>query len=226
MASIHVYLAGDSTVSEYDDTVAPRAGWGQVIGRLFTEEVVFHNAAASGRSSKSFIDEGRLEPIAGKIAVGDYFLIQFGHNDEKDDPARHTDPYTSYKEHLTRYLDTAREKGAFPVLITPVQRRKFGEDGVLKDTHGEYPIAMKQLAQEQQIPLIDLGAKSKVLLEKLGAEEAKKLFLWYAPGEQPNYPEGNEDDTHFSETGALEIAQLVIEGMKELDHPLVRYLRG
>lgn len=218
-----VFLAGDSTMSNYESDVAPRAGWGQVLEGFLKPGYQVVNEAASGRSSKSFINEGRLKPIAEQICAGDYLLIQFGHNDEKPDEERATEPYTTYKEHLMQYIETARVKEAYPVLITPVQRRKYEESGSgkLKDTHGEYPIAMKQLAEEAGVPLIDLGEKSKALLESMDPEEAKKLFLWFEPGELPNYPEGAQDDTHFSEYGAKAIAKLVVEGIRELGLPLV-----
>ncbi|MEW9672764.1 rhamnogalacturonan acetylesterase [Ammoniphilus sp. 3BR4] len=214
--SVTVYLAGDSTVSNYESHLAPRAGWGQVFDEMFDDKIIVKNEAVSGRSSKSFIDEGRLAPILDQIEKGDYLFIQFGHNDEKiEDPTRYTEPYTTYKSHLKQYIDGAREKGAIPVLITPVERRRFTAEGLARDSHGEYPEAMKELGLEENVPVIDLTAKSKALFNELGPEGTKKVFLWLDPGVNPNYPNGVQDNTHFQEEGAKQIARLVIEGIDE-----------
>lgn len=214
MQDIQLFLAGDSTVCDYDGGRAPRAGWGQKIDAFLSDGVLIRNEAASGRSSRSFIEEGRLERIMTQIRSGDYLFVQFGHNDQKLDD-RYTEPYTTYKQHLRRYIDDARLKKANPVLITPVQRRSFESDGRFKNTHGEYPDAMIQLAEELRVPLIDLAFKSRQLLESMGPEASKKLFLWLEPGEHPNYPDGARDDTHFCDFGANEIAKLVAQGIKE-----------
>lgn len=213
--TISVYIAGDSTACNYTEDRAPRMGWGQAIGRLFKEGVVVKNHASSGRSSKSFINEGRLDIILAEIKAGDYLFIQFGHNDQKEDEERRTEPYTTYKEYLTRYIEGAREKGANPVLLTPISRRSFNSDGTIADTHGEYPKAMKELAEELKVPLIDMTEKTKKLFEKLGEEETKQIFLWLKPGEHVNYPDGIKDNTHLQERGAVEVAKLVLEGIKE-----------
>ncbi|WP_139489019.1 rhamnogalacturonan acetylesterase [Brevibacillus dissolubilis] len=219
--TISVYLAGDSTVSTYSSELAPRAGWGQVFGKLFDDKIIVKNHAESGRSSKSFIDEGRLTTILDKIEKGDYLFIQFGHNDEKkEDPTRYTEPSTTYKSYLKQYIDGAREKGAIPVLVTPVERRRFAADGAAQDSHGLYPAAMKELALAEQVPLIDLTAKSKALYNQLGPEETKSIFLWLDAGVHPNYPNGVQDNTHFQEAGARQIARLVVEGIEENKLPL------
>lgn len=221
---IHLFIVGDSTACNYGRDRAPRAGWGQMFQQYFSEKVVVINEAASGRSSKSFIDEKRLEKVLSQIQAGDYLFIQFGHNDSKAEEARYTEPYTTYKDYLTMYIDGAREKGAIPVLLTPINRRKFGTDGKLHLTHGEYPQAMSQLGEELNVPVIDLTAKTRVYFEKLGADECKKVFLWLKPGEHPNYPNGIEDDTHLCEAGASQIARLVVEGIKEANLALAEYV--
>lgn len=214
--SISVYLAGDSTVSNYSSSLAPRAGWGQVFDEMFDKKVVVKNHASSGRSSKSFMEEGKLTVILNQIEKGDYLFIQFGHNDQKiDDTSRYTEPYTTYKTYLRQYIDGAFAKGAHPVLVTPVERRRFTEDGKAKDSLGEYPKAMKELGQELDVPVIDLTEKSKALYEKLGPEETKNVFLWLEEGENPNYPNGVQDNTHFQERGARLIAQLVANEINE-----------
>lgn len=216
---MQLFLAGDSTVSNYDASSAPRAGWGQKIGELLNPGILVRNEAVSGRSSKSFVEEGRLQRILEYIRSGDYLFVQFGHNDQKPDE-RYTDPYGTYQAYLRRYIDSARLKNAHPVLITPVQRRSFDSEGRLRNTHGDYPDAVRQLADELHVPLIDLTETSGRLLQSMGAESAKKLFLWLKPGEHPNYPDGVEDNTHFCEYGAGEIAGLVAEGMREAGLPL------
>jgi len=214
-ARYRVFLAGDSTVSAYDANRAPQAGWGQALGELLPPGVEVRNHAASGRSTKSFIDEGRLAAIDAELAPGDLLLVQFGHNDQKPDAERRTEPYGTYQANLRAFIETARRRGASPVLVTSVQRRSFDESGELTDTHGEYPAAMRELARDAGVPLIDLAASSKALFEALGAERTKALFLWLEPGAHPNYPEGVQDDTHFCEAGAKEIAKLVVDELKK-----------
>jgi len=210
-----VFLAGDSTMSNYDPELAPRAGWGQMLPEILPYGVGVRNHAASGRSTKSFIDEGRLAAIEAELQPGDLLMIQFGHNDQKPDEARRTEPFGTYKDNLYAFVEVARRRGASPVLITPVQRRSFDVSGMIEDTHGDYPAAMREVARETGVPLIDLGAASRRLFNSLGAERTKKLFLWLEPGEHPNYPEGVQDNTHFSEFGALEIARLVWDAMQQ-----------
>lgn len=222
---VTLFLVGDSTVSNYTDKEAPRAGWGQVIGAYFGPDVTVRNAAASGRSSKSYLDEGRLDEFAKDMKQGDYLFIQFGHNDEKEDPDRHTDPKDTYPAHLRQYIDAARGAKANPVLITPVSRRDFGSDGKLKKTHGAYPAAMIKLAQEEKLPLIDLETKSGELLQNLGSEQSKALFMWLDKGESPNYPEGVQDNTHFKKYGAEQMAALVLQGIKETGLPLAKEIK-
>ncbi|WP_413300793.1 rhamnogalacturonan acetylesterase [Bacillus sp. 1P10SD] len=213
---ITVYLAGDSTVSDYSSSLAPRAGWGQVLEKYFDDQVVVNNEATPGRSSRSFIDEGRLDSILNHIEKGDYLFIQFGHNDEKiKDPTRYTEPYSTYKRYLKQYIDGARAKQAIPVLLTPVERRYFTEDGVLSDTHGKYPNAMKELGLEEHVPVIDLTEGSNTLFQKLGPEKTKNVFLWLDAGENRNYPNGVKDNTHFQVAGAKKIARLVVDGIEE-----------
>lgn len=194
---------------------------------MFAESVTVHNHAASGRSSKSFIQEGRLKPVIDQMEKGDYLFIQFGHNDAKsEDPTRYTEPNTTYKAYLRQYIEAARQKEATPVLITPVERRRFdGTTGQAVPTHDLYPQAMKALGAEMKVPVIDLTTMSLELFQSLGVEQTKALFLWLKPGEHPNYPEGIEDNTHFQEYGAKAIAKLVIAGLLQTDLPLKEHVR-
>lgn len=223
---ITIYLAGDSTVSTYTSSYLPRAGWGQMLAESFDQDVIVKNEASPGRSSKSFIREGRLKRILNQIQKGDYLFIQFGHNDEKINfPALYTEPATTYKSYLKQYIVGARQKNAIPVLITPVERRRFSKDGVALSTHGLYPAAMKEVAHEENVLLIDLQTKSKNLFQLLGQEKTKELFLWLNVGEQQNYPKGVQDNTHFQQRGAREIARLVVEGIEEQKLPLSSHIQ-
>lgn len=225
MNNITLYVIGDSTACDYTPKEAPRAGWGQVIGTFLSDDITVSNHASSGRSTKSFIDEQRFVPVAQNIEAGDYLLIQFGHNDEKDDPLRHTDPFTSFTDNLTLFVNTALNKGAHPILITPVSRRHFDDNGELLWTHGEYPKAVKSLAQQLNIPCIDLELLSRELFIKEGVEGTKKTLLWLEPGESDNYTEGVQDNTHFQETGAKKIARLIVDEIKAQNLPLKAYIR-
>jgi lysophospholipase L1-like esterase len=208
-----IFLVGDSTVASYPGNKAPLTGWGQVIGLFFKDGIAVDNDAVSGASSKSFVDSGYWATTLGKMQSGDYLFIQFGHNDEKSDPARHTDPFTTYKDYLGQFINEARAKDVFPVLVTPMERRRFDREGSIVPTHKQYSLAMKQLGEEMNVPLIDLTAKSAVLYEEWGVEGSKQLFLFLEPGESPNYPNGYQDNTHFHERGAIELARLVAQSV-------------
>ena len=208
----NIYIIGDSTV---DDSHPPFRGWGWALPQFVREGVSVHNHALSGRSSRSFRAEGLFEPIEKALSAGDLLLIQFGHNDEKDDE-RHTDPDTTFPEELWRYCDFALSRGAQPVLITPVCRRFFGGDGSLFYTHGEYPRAIRLLAAEKQLPLCDLKADSRELYKSLGEQKTAELFVRLAPGEHPDFPEGHDARSHFNAHGAQVIAGLVAEELKKL----------
>ncbi|MEK4053890.1 rhamnogalacturonan acetylesterase [Paenibacillus sp. FSL F4-0087] len=221
-----VFLAGDSTVTDQPESGYPYCGWGQLLPAQFKHDVAVDNHAQSGRSSRSFINEGRLDAILEKMKPEDFLFIQFGHNDEKPDPDRGTEPFTTYKEYLKKYIDAAREAKARPVLVTPVHRRYFADDGTLTDTHGDYIVAVRELAQEEGVPLIDLAERSRILFEQAGIEGSKEDFMWVLPGEYVNFPAGVEDNTHFQERGARRLAMQVAEAIRELRlQPLQMYLR-
>ena len=206
-----VFVAGDSTAATYATADIPRAGWGQALPVFLRPETAVVNGALSGASSKSFADLGRLEEIRAAIRPGDVLLISFGHNDEKaEDPARYTEPWTTFQDYLRRYLDAARAVHAQPILVTPVERRRFTADGVPYLSHGEYPDAMRALATATGTPLIDLTRISFDLWSTLGPEATKDYFLYQEPGESPNYPTGVADNTHFQAHGAIELARRVV----------------
>jgi len=180
----------------------------------------------NGRSSKSFIEEGRWDSVFYKLRKGDYVFIQFGHNDEKfKDSTRFTVAEKDYRQNLIRFVRETRAQGAIPILLTSICRRKFDEGGNLVDTHGNYPNEMKKVAQELKVPLVDMEQKSKQLVQSYGVEASKKIYLWIEPGEYNRLPEGKQDDTHFSEFGARIMAGLVVEGIRENNLELAKFLK-
>jgi lysophospholipase L1-like esterase len=207
-----IYIIGDSTV---EDNKPPFRGWGWAMPEYTAEGVAVRNHGLSGRSTRSFVNEGLFDPVREGMQEGDLLLIQFGHNDEKEDAERHTDPDSSYKEFLTMYCRAAQEKGALPVLITSVSRRFFIAGGDMLYTHGEYPRAVRELARELDVPLVDLKAASRALYLSLGEEKTAELFVRIAPGENPDFPDGHDDKTHFNAEGAKIICGLVAEGLRK-----------
>lgn len=223
---ITVHTIGDSTMAPKDTVGNPERGWAMALPLyLDSEKVKVENYARNGRSTKSFIDEGRWQTVMDNMKPGDYLFIQFGHNDEKiNKPAVYADPHGAYTDNLTRFVNGARSKGAFPVLMTSIVRRKFDEAGNLTYTHGEYPDAVRMLAEKLQVPLIDMEKKTRSTIQAMGPEKSKSLFVWFAPGDYPRFPEGKQDDTHLNGEGAKEIAGLAVEGIKELQLPLSYFL--
>lgn len=209
-----IYICGDSTAASYRPEEAPITGWGQVLPE-FLDGVTVENRAMAGRSSKSFLSEGRLQKIETEIQPGDLLLIQFSHNDESGLVWRHTDPWTSFYHNLEIFADTAMLHQARPVLLTPTCRRCW-QDGTLLDTHGDYVDAIHVLAARKNVPLIDMYAQSLRYVGELGDEESKKLYLHVEPGVYPAYPNGCEDDTHTRRAGAEAFARIAAEGLKEL----------
>ncbi|UNK41862.1 GDSL-type esterase/lipase family protein [Luteimonas sp. S4-F44] len=205
-----IFIAGDSTAAAYGPERAPQAGWGQALPRWIADGWEVRNHAMGGRSTRSFIDEGRLDAIASELGAGDVLLIQFGHNDAKrEDPTRYTDPATDYPRLLQRYIDAARDQGATPILITPVARLLYDFRSLI-DTHGRYTLAMQALAAREGVALIDLDAASSDWIRAHGEDGAKPYFM-HVPAQ------GKADGTHFSEAGADAVACLVAAGWRELD---------
>ena len=215
-----VYLCGNSTV--VDQNYEPWASWGQMITRWFGPQVAISNHAESGLTARTFIGSFRLDKILQTLTKGDYVFVEFGHNDEKE--KRPGDgAWYHYQYQLKIFVDQVRAKGAEIVFCTPTQRRAFENDGkTLKNTHGDFPAAMKEVAQRERVPLIDLNQMTKVLFETLGYENSKRALVHY-----PKEVYGHElaDNTHFNPYGAYEVAKCVVMGMKQLQLPLVQYLR-
>ena len=213
-----IYWAGDSTVKQNDYTAFPQTGIGQGMRLFIKNDIMIINHAENGRSTKSFIDESRLAAIYNEITKGDFLFIQFGHNDAKlDDPDRYAEPWGEYQENLEKFVNAARNRKAHPVFITPLCRRWFDENDQLKaDIHGDYPAAMLAAARKLKVPIIDLYGTSRALIKKQGPEAGKRYFMYLAPGEYPNYPEGKTDATHLRYEGAVAFAELIAKALKEL----------
>lgn len=207
--SMTIYICGDSTAASYTPEKAPITGWGQVLGE-FLPDVQIVNHAFAGRSSKSFLAEGRFKPVEEHIRPGDLLLIQFTHNDRNPRPERHTDPDTTFPEYLSVYVDTARRLGAVPVLMTPIPVRQF-EDGKLVDTHGEYPEAIRRLAKQKDVALLEVTDRAMRELQEMGEEASRRLYLHVEAGIFPAYPDGSADDVHTQLAGARYYARITAE---------------
>jgi len=193
-----IYLLGDSTVC--DQPLEPYNSWGQMLPRFFKAGVAIANHAESGESLRSSLGARRLDKVLSVMKPGDYLFIQYGHNDEKE-KGEGVGAFTTYKADLKKFVDGARQHGGLPVLVTPVQRRTFDKDGKITNSHGDYPEAVRQVAKELNVPLIDLNALSKPLYEAWGVEPSKLAFA-------PN------DNTHHNNYGSYELAKCIVEGIK------------
>lgn len=230
-----LYVIGDSTAARYPEERYPLYGWAQVLQDHFDPaRLAVEDRARSGRSSKSFYDEGAWAPIREALRPGDWVFIQFGHNDEKkDDPSRSTDPATTFPDHLRRYVEETRAAGANPVLLTPIIRNQWNASGQLENSHGDFPDATRRVAREMNVPLIDMLSLTQKHLTRLGPEKSSKRFMNLAPGEYPGYPDGKTDNTHLQESGAREFCALAIKGLRHVPlrrclktRPLPRYSNG
>lgn len=224
---ITIFLVGDSTVADKPyKTGNPEKGWGQVFPLYFKEGVKIDNNALNGRSTKSFMDEGHWAKVLELVQPGDYVIIEFGHNDQKIESLdRYADPDSAYRINLKKYISDTRAKGGKPVLATPIVRRRFDEDGKFYDTHTTYPDVVREVADSENVPLLDLHKQSMELLKAYGEQSSKKLFLHLNSGEYESLPKGKADDTHLSGSGAFRIADLVVAGMRTAIPELVQYLK-
>lgn len=203
-----IFYAGDSTVKFNKIATYPQTGISQAMLWYLKDSVEMKSFAQNGRSTKSFLDEGRLSSIEKEIKQDDFLFIQFGHNDEKDDPERHTDPETTFPENLLRFIEAARSKGAYPVLITPIARRLFNErGGFLPGSHGAYPEAVIRTGKSAQVPVIDLTSITEKYLAFVGDMASKAYFMW--PG----------DNTHLKPEGAVLMAGFLCQELKKLGSP-------
>ena len=214
---VSIYTIGDSTMANKPNPEEnPERGWAQMLPQFLNVQATVKNHAVNGRSSRSFISEQRWDSVYKMLREDDYVFIQFGHNDQKvNSPKRYTNPHTAYRNNLIKFVVESREKKAIPVLFTSITRRNFNEDSTLVDTHGVYPLEVRLVAQEYQVPLIDLQYLTEKLEESLGHEGSKKLHLHFRPNEISYYPDGKEDNTHLSVFGATEIARMAVEALEK-----------
>lgn len=243
-----VFMIGDSTMANKSLTGGnPERGWGHMLPGFFSEDILIDNHAVNGRSSKSFIDEGRWEKVISKVKKGDYVFIQFGHNDEKADSTRHTDPGTTFDANLRRFVNETRAKGGIPVLFNSIVRRNFirpqdkdinkdarkvpGEEALpvegntLFDTHGAYLDSPRKVAKELGVAFVDMNKITHNLVEKLGPVESKKLYMWVPVNTVPALPKGREDNTHLNVYGARLIAGLTVDAIAKEVPQLAKYVR-
>lgn len=214
---IKIFMAGDSTMSIKETKAYPETGWGMPFAYFWDSTVTVVNRAKNGRSTKTFLSEGLWKSIYDEAGEGDYVFIQFGHNDESPDKKERYATPDTFKMNLARFINETREKKAIPVLFTPVSRRKFDKSGTAVPTHEQYSALVKEVAAATGVLFIDLDEKSRALYQQFGDENSKLLFLQLQPGDHPNYPEGKNDNTHFTELGARLIAQLVLKELRLLN---------
>lgn len=222
----HVYLIGDSTCADKDlEKQNPERGWGQLFRAFFDETVVVENHAKNGRSTKSFRNEGRWTPICDSLRAGDYVFIQFGHNDEKVHHETVGSVPEIFAENLRRYVRETRERGATPVLLTPIARRRFDEKGELLKTHGEYPDRVREVARTEGVTLLEMEPLTEAWLRELGDEASRAYFMWVAKGTSPRYPDGREDNTHLNVRGAHIVSRMVAREVEKQLPELAAHLR-
>lgn len=228
-ATLHpsLHLVGDSTMADKPALpLHPERGWGQLLREFMHQPARLVNHAANGRSTRRFVDEGRWAHVHHQLRAGDWVLIQFGHNDQKvDDPTRYAAADTEFKTYLRQFVADVRSRGATPLLATPVVRRKFDAQGRIVNTLGPWPQALREVAAEQRVTLIDMNAITAAQLKALGPEASKALFMWIAPGQWASLPDGRQDDTHYVESGARATAALAAQALKRQVPALTAWFR-
>lgn len=246
---VTIFMIGDSTMANKNMSGKnPERGWGMVLPGFFTEDVRIDNHAVNGRSSKSFIDEGRWEKVISQVKKGDYVFIQFGHNDEKADSARHTEPGSTFDDNLRRFVNETRAKGGTPVLFNSIVRRNFirpkddaiardlrltpgekkdaeKEGTILFDTHGAYLESPRNVAKELGVTFIDMNKLTHELVQGMGPVDSKKLFMFVEPECVPAFPKGREDNTHLNIHGARVVAGLAADAIADAIPELAKYVR-
>lgn len=244
-----IFVIGDSTAAEKDNPrTNPERGWGMVLQGCFDDRIIVDNHAVNGRSSKSFIDEGRWKTVLDKIKPGDYVFIQFGHNDEKPDPKRHTDPETTFADNLRRFVRETREKGGIPVLFNSVVRRcwfvekdtndddeklrnttfdaeEMVNSDTLVDTHGAYTVVPRKVAKEMNVAFVDATQLTHDIETEMGVVESRKLHMWFRPGEIASIPKGRKDNTHYNVYGAHIVANDLADAIVQQVPALSKHVR-
>ncbi len=244
-----IFVIGDSTAAEKSHPESnPERGWGMVLQGFFDDKILVDNHAVNGRSSKSFIDEGRWQKVLDKMQPGDYVFIQFGHNDEKPYADRHTEPGTTFDANLKRFVTETRQKGGIPVLFNSVVRRCYYVEPVandddeklrntvydedekinsdtLIDTHGKYVVAPRIVAQEMNVPFVDATRVTHDIETQLGIAGSRKLHMWFKPGEVASIPNGRKDNTHYNIYGARIVASALVDAIGEQVPALRKHIR-
>ena len=211
---ITLHLIGDSTCAQKEENKRPETGWGEKFEQFFDDKVEVKNYAKNGRSSRTFIEEQLWDSVFHNLKIGDYVFIQFGHNDEVPEKTSYTTP-EDFQANLRRFIEESRARGAYPILMTPMCRRRFDKDGNFYDTHGRYATLTRTVAREAGVTLIDMHAISMAILVQYGETESAKLFLNCAIGDCPNYPKGIEDNTHLNDNGAFVMARAVAKAISD-----------
>ncbi len=218
---ITIWLIGDSTMSIKDPKTFPETGWGMPFVNFWDSTVKVDNRAMNGRSTRTFIEEKRWDSVVNNIQEDDWVFIQFGHNDEVPTKKSYVTPDV-FMTNLTKYIDDTKLRKGNPVLLTPVARRKFDSTGHILDTHEEYAKIVRAVARQNNIPLIDLSKLSMQLLQQMGERSSAYLYNHLKAGENPNYPNGKIDDTHFSELGARKMAEIVLNEIRRQEFELAQ----
>lgn len=216
---ITIFIAGDSTAQSYtEEKDGLIKGWGQMLSLYLTDDVKVDNRAIGGRSTKTFISEGRWDKLLADVSEGDYVFVQFGHNDASTRPERHAS-YEDYEKNLEKFIQDTKAKGATPVLLTSVVMRTFQKGNLVDDRLKGYPVITRQVAKRNQVPMIDVNLKTRDFITMLGDESSKEYYRWVEPGVDHKKPDGLKDDTHMMDKGAKQVAFFVAEGIKDLKLP-------
>lgn len=213
--SVDIWLIGDSTMARKSVSRNPESGWGEGLKEFFGDKAKIHNHAASGRSTRSFITEKRWEAVRDSLKPGDFVIIQFGHNDEKPAPELYTDPKSSFKENLEKFILETQKQGAHPILCSAIVRRHFESDTSLIDTHGAYIDAAQQTAEKTGVPYVDMEQLTHDLVLNLGRKRSAELYMI-----------NRKDSTHLNHGGAKAVAHLFVEDLQNSEHPLAFYLKS
>jgi len=243
-----IFIIGDSTAANKRNyQTYPERGWGMMLQGCFDERILIDNHAVNGQSSKTFIDGGRWQKVLDRIKPGDYVIIQFGHNDEKPNPQRHTDPGTTFDANLRKFVQETRAKGGNPVLMNAVVRRNFYQkvdnsiddeslrdskysdekvnSDTLVDTHGAYLISPRTVAREQGVPFVDANKITHDIEQSMGIEGSRRLHIWLKPGELASAPDGRKDNTHYCVYGARIVANALADALGEQVPALKKHVR-
>lgn len=222
--SPRIFLIGGSTMANFPEG-HPKPGWGQQLPKFFKKPGVIQNHARSGRSSKSFIDQGLWDKVIEEMRAGDFLIVHFGTNDSKaSDPARFVEPRGQFRTNLERFIQETRAKGAIPILATSLARRAWDDHGRLVDDGSEYVVVTREIAAAHDVPLLEMRLRSLELERSLGVEGSIRLHAYIEPGTNSFYPKGLKDNTHYSEYGATRIAALAVEEFRRLKLPFSQEL--